>query len=60
VAEALFTAFGKQLASITLIPSGGGVHEITANGQLVYSKKQTGQQPTPDQVVAAIRKMMQS
>lgn len=58
VAEALFSAFQKRITSLTLIPSGGGVHEITANGELIYSKKQTGQQPQPDQIVAAVRKLL--
>jgi selT/selW/selH-like putative selenoprotein len=58
VAEALFAAFGKRMESVTLISSGGGLHEITANGKLIFSKKQTGQQPTPAEIVAAVKKMM--
>jgi len=58
LAEALFSAFRKQIASVTLIPSGGGVHEVTANGKLIYSKKQTGRQPTPEEIVAAVRELL--
>lgn len=58
MAEALFTAFHKQIQSVTLIPSGGGVHEVTANGKLIYSKKQTGRQPTPQEIVEAVRKLI--
>ncbi|NLS77246.1 MAG: SelT/SelW/SelH family protein [Chloroflexi bacterium] len=58
MAEALFAAFGKRIESVNLISSGGGVHEITANGKLIYSKKQTGQQPKPEQIVAEVRKLL--
>ncbi len=58
MAEALFSAFGKRISSVTLIPSGGGVHEVTANGKLIYSKKQTGRQPTPEEIVEAVRKLL--
>jgi len=58
LAEALFGAFGKKLQSVTLIPGSGGVHEISADGKLIYSKKQTGKQPTPEEVVAAVRKLL--
>ena len=58
MAEALFGAFGKKIQSVTLIAGGGGAHEITANGKLIYSKKQTGKQPTPEEIVAAVRKLI--
>lgn len=58
MAEALFAAYGKKVESVTLVSSGGGVHEITANGKLIYSKTQTGKQPTPAEIVAAVKKLM--
>jgi selT/selW/selH-like putative selenoprotein len=33
-----------------LIPSSGGVYEITFGGELIYSKKTTRQFPDPDEV----------
>ena len=42
--------FKKDIASLTLIPAGGGVFEVMANDQLVYSKVATGEFD-PDQVV---------
>jgi selT/selW/selH-like putative selenoprotein len=29
-------------AAVELIPSGGGVFEVTRDGELIYSKKRTG------------------
>ena len=39
---------------VSLRKSGGGVFEITVDGRLRYSKKQTGRFPTEDEVLAAI------
>ena len=52
--------FKKDIASLTLIPAGGGVFEVMANDQLVYSKVATGEFPDPDQVVREIRKLKDS
>ena len=38
-----------------LVESGGGVFEVTVDGQLVYSKKRTGRHADPDEVVEEIR-----
>jgi selenoprotein W-related protein len=46
--------FERQIESWSLIPGGGGVFEITLDGDLVYSKKATGQHPTTDEVRQAI------
>jgi selT/selW/selH-like putative selenoprotein len=40
---------------VELKRSGGGVFEITVDGSLRYSKKATGDFPTNDQLLAAIR-----
>lgn len=38
----MLDALKNEVAEFTLIPSTGGVFEVTVNGQLVYSKKATG------------------
>lgn len=40
---------------IELIPSGGGVFEVVANGELVHSKKVSGRFPDPGEIAAALR-----
>ena len=42
----------KYSAEVELVPGVGGVFEITVDGQLKFSKKQTGRFPTDDEVVA--------
>jgi len=38
-------------AEIVLIPSGGGVFEVTVNGKVVFSKKEMGRFPEEGEVV---------
>jgi selenoprotein W-related protein len=51
-------AFKTNVGSLRLVPSSGGVFEVSVNGQSVYSKKATGQFPDPDAVVADVRKLL--
>ena len=41
-------------AEIRLRKSGGGVFEITVDGDLAYSKKATGRFPTDQEVLATL------
>lgn len=45
----------QDISSLTLVPMGGGVFEVTVNGEKIYSKKQTGQFPDPDKILKAVR-----
>ena len=40
---------------IEMLPSGGGVFEVVADGRLIHSKKRTGRVPEPGEIVAALR-----
>jgi len=42
----------KYGAEVELVSGTAGVFDITVDGQLKYSKKQTGRFPTDDEVVA--------
>ena len=42
---------------IELIPAGGGVFEVVADGTLVHSKKKTGRFPEPAKLVDTLRGM---
>ena len=54
--DELLTEFESHVASWKLIPSKGGVFEVTVNGDLVYSKKKTGRHAEIDEV----RKLLQA
>ena len=45
----------QHVSSLKLIPSSGGVFEVTVNGQKIHSKKATGQFPDFDAMVKAVR-----
>jgi selenoprotein W-related protein len=52
-------AYEPGIKSLTLIPSSGGAFEVTVNGKLIYSKKQTGRHAEPGEVKALVRKFIE-
>lgn len=42
--------YKQRIGSLRLIPSSGGVFEVVVNGELIYSKKRTGQFPDFDAI----------
>lgn len=55
LAEALLDEFGQDIRELKLMPSGGGVFEITVDGKLIFSKKQEHRHPTIDEIKKALR-----
>ena len=47
--------FEQDIDSLQLIPSSGGVFEVTVDEDLIYSKKATGRHATYDEVADAVR-----
>ena len=45
----------QDIRSLSLVPAGGGVFEVTVNGEKIYSKKQTGEFPDPGTILKAVR-----
>jgi len=41
-------------ATVELIESKGGVFEVTVDGQLIYSKKATGEFPDPEKLLKGL------
>lgn len=54
LAEQVLDEYSNKISELTLIPSGGGVFEVTFGGDLIYSKKETGTFPEPDQVMQKV------
>ena len=54
LADALKQKYGAEVKTVDLIPSGGGAFEVSLNGTLLYSKLETGQFPTTEQITTAI------
>jgi len=55
MAEKLLEEHLMKIEAITLIPSSGGVYEVTIDGDLVYSKKETGEHAEYEQVAGPVR-----
>lgn len=56
--ERLLEEFLVQIEAITLVPSSGGVYEVTIDGDLVYSKKATGEHAEYEDVAAPVRERL--
>jgi selenoprotein W-related protein len=55
----LLTTFNKKkISEFVLIPSDGGRFEIEVDGELIYSKLQTGQFPDEDAIAKDIQKRL--
>jgi selenoprotein W-related protein len=54
--DKLLHDFKNQIGTLTLVPSSGGVFEVTVNGNLVHSKKATNEFPTEDAIISAVEK----
>jgi selenoprotein W-related protein len=48
---------GDRIASLTLVPSGGGAFEVSANGKRLHSKLESGEWPDFDALVSQIKKI---
>lgn len=53
--EALLGRFESSIESLTLIPGGGGVFEVTVDGDLIFSKKALGRHAEIDEVLKSFK-----
>ncbi len=58
LAEELLKNYEHVIESVMLVPSDGGKFEVTANGQLLYSKLTTHRHAEPGEVLGLVRKMV--
>jgi selenoprotein W-related protein len=57
LADELLKNFEPQIESLTLVPSDGGRFEVSVNGQLVYSKLQTGRYAEPGEISGMVQEL---
>jgi selenoprotein W-related protein len=55
LAESLLAEFVTRIEGLTLIPSDGGRHEVTVDGDLIYSKLSTGRHPEIAEIKDAVQ-----
>lgn len=54
MASDLLGKYGNRIKELTLIPSGDGVYEVSKNGDLIFSKKQTNRFPDLNEIIQLI------
>jgi selenoprotein W-related protein len=54
----VLSQFKQKIAGLELVPSSGGCFEVTVDGQLIYSKLQTGQFPDEEAMIAEFSKRL--
>lgn len=54
MAAKLLTGYKQKIRGLTLVPAGGGCFEVSVNGDLIYSKLQTGTFPDEDAVAEEV------
>ena len=56
LANELLQSMEAEIETLTLLPSGGGLFEVTVNDQLIYSKRKTGRHAEAGEVLGLMRK----
>ena len=54
----MLTTFKQKVSNLTLVPSSGGCFELSANGELLYSKLKTGQVPNEQSIIDVLEKRL--
>ena len=58
MATRVLTTFKQKVSNLTLVPASGGCFELSANGELLYSKLKTGQFPDEQGVIDLLEKRL--
>jgi len=54
LAEELLHDHWQKISAVTLVPSSGGVYEITFGPDLIWSKKESGEFPEPEKIMEKV------
>ena len=54
LAQELLTTFENELAEVALVPGSGGIFEVTLDGEVVASNRETKQMPD----LAAVKRLL--
>ena len=54
MASQILTEFKQKIDALELIPGGGGCFEIEQDGELIYSKLETGEFPDEASIVESV------
>ena len=55
MAQELLTTFEQELGSVALAPGTGGVFEVSVNGEMIWSRKDSGRFPDIKELKQLVR-----
>jgi selenoprotein W-related protein len=55
LAQELLTTFEEELGEVALIPAGGGIFEVTLDGETLATNRETHATPEPGEVKRLLR-----
>jgi selenoprotein W-related protein len=55
MAQELLTTFGEDLGEVAIVPGGGGIFEVSLDGEVIATNRETKAMPDPAQVKRAVR-----
>ena len=55
VAQELLTTVKNEIGEVAIIPSGGGIFEVRADGDLLWALKSEGRFPEPKEIKQRVR-----
>jgi selenoprotein W-related protein len=55
MAQELLTTFDTEISQLTLVPGSGGIFEVTADDQLIWSRKDAGRFPEITELKQKVR-----
>ncbi len=55
LAQELLTSFEKELGEVALVPSSGGIFEVTLDGETLASNRETKRMPEAGEVKRLLR-----
>lgn len=55
LAQELLTTFSDELGEVAIVPSSGGIFEVTLNGEIIASNREGASMPDPAAVKRTVR-----
>jgi selenoprotein W-related protein len=54
LADQILGSLKNKVSSLEIVPSGGGVFEVSQDGQVIFSKRESGRFPDWDEIRGAL------
>ncbi len=58
MAQELLTTFGDALGEVAIVPGSGGIFEVTLDGEVIATNRETKQMPDPADVKRTVRDLI--